>query len=208
VVILKGAGGHFASGADIAEFGDIFSSPSNAEDYLALMEAAGEALENLPKPAIALIEGYCIGAGLALALACDLRIAASGARLGAPPAKLGLVYGPGDIRRLVAAVGVEAAKSMLFTGALVPAETALSMGLVSELHDGDAAAAAHRRAEAIAALSPWSIRTTKAMINLLERADPGYRSQGRAWFADAVEQGDLAEGVLAFSQRRAPIFRD
>jgi enoyl-CoA hydratase/carnithine racemase len=208
VLMLRGAGGDFASGADIAEFGEVFASPKSADAYLGLMEAAGAALEALDRPVIAVIEGYCIGAGLALALACDLRIAAADARLGAPPAKLGLVYGPEDVRRLVEAVGAPAAKSMLLTGALAPAGAALAMGLVTEVHEGDAAAAAERRALEIAALSPWSLRRTKAMINLLASKDLEAAASGRLWFAEAASQGDLAEGLSALSERRAPRFRD
>jgi enoyl-CoA hydratase/carnithine racemase len=208
VLMLRGAGGDFASGADVSEFGEVFASPESASAYLALMEAAGAALEALDQPVIAVIEGYCIGAGLALALACDLRIAAADARLGAPPAKLGLVYGPDDVRRLVGAVGIPAAKAMLLTGALTPADRALAMGLVNEVHEGDVAAAAEARALEIAALCPWSLRRTKAMINLLAAKDLEAAASGRLWFAEAVSQGDLAEGLSALSERRAPRFRD
>ncbi len=208
VLMLRGAGGDFASGADISEFGEVFATSKSAEAYLTLMEAAGAALEALERPVIAVIEGYCIGAGLALALACDLRIAAADARLGAPPAKLGLVYGPDDVRRLVGAVGGAAAKSLLFTGALAPAPLALALGLVNEVHEGEVAEAAEARAQEIAQLSPWSIRRTKAMISLLASGGGGAREAGRRWFGEAVVQGDLSEGLAALAARRKPNFAD
>jgi enoyl-CoA hydratase/carnithine racemase len=85
-LVVRGAGGHFASGADIGEFDEVFADHASALAYGRLIEAATAALAAFDRPVIALIEGYCIGAGLAIALACDLRLAAADAQLGAPPA--------------------------------------------------------------------------------------------------------------------------
>jgi len=208
VLILRGAGENFASGADITEFPKVFADRTSALDYARLLEAATGALAALEKPVIAWIEGYCIGAGLAIALACDLRIAASDARFGAPPAKLGLIYSLGDTRRLVNAVGGSAAKAMLFTGVLYQAATALALGLVDEVHPDDILESEVRaRAGVIAGLSATSIRSAKTMVGLVETGVAGETETTRAMFADAALSEDFAEGLAAFRAKRPPVFQ-
>lgn len=207
LLLVRGAGGNFASGADIAEFPTVFADRAAALEYGRLVEAATGALAELGKPVIAVIEGYCIGAGLAIALACDLRIAAADARLGAPPAKLGLMYSLMDTRRLVLAVGVSAAKGMLFTGELHPAAEALRLRLVDEIHAPQALeAAVAAKAQAICAASPWSIRHAKAVAALIQQGAVADTDQTRAWYADAVVGADFKEGLAAFHERRPPVF--
>ncbi|HYE49685.1 MAG TPA: enoyl-CoA hydratase-related protein, partial [Azospirillaceae bacterium] len=133
VLVVQGAGGTFAAGADISEFGTVYATREDAAAYAADMAAALDGLAGFAKPTLALIEGACVGAGLGVALACDLRFAAADARLGVTPAKLGLVYPLGDTRRLVQAVGPSHAKDLLFTGRLVDAAEALSMGLLNRV---------------------------------------------------------------------------
>jgi enoyl-CoA hydratase/carnithine racemase len=207
VVIVGGAGGDFASGADIAEFPTVFADREAALAYGSLIESATAALAGLEKPVIARIDGYCIGAGLAIALACDLRIAARDARLGAPPARLGLIYSLADTRRLVDAVGASAAKTLLFTGALAPAEEALRLGLVDETHDpGDLGAAVGLMARTIAALSSHSIRRAKVLVAMISRGQREETAETRGWFAEAATGADFAEGLAAFRARRPPVF--
>jgi len=208
VLIVRGAGGHFASGADISEFPMVFAHRQRAGDYARLIEAATGALETLKIPVIALIQGYCIGAGLAIALACDIRIGAQDARLGAPPAKLGLIYSLGDTRRLVNAVGASAAKAMLFSAALHPAPEALRLGLLDEVHPAEALeAAVTAKAQAMAALSRWSIATTKAVVGLVLQGQATDTDATRDLFVDGATGPDLAEGLDAFREKRPPIFR-
>ena len=208
VVIIAGAGGHFASGADIVEFDTVFANRDSALGYGRLLEAATGAIASLGKPVIAQIDGYCIGAGLAIALACDIRIAAADARLGAPPAKLGLIYSLADTRRLVRAVGASAAKTMLFAGALVPAPQALTQGLVDQVHPPEGLDAAVRALVAsISAASPWSIRHAKQVVDMVEHGATEDSEETRGWFADAVEGDDFAEGLAAFHAKRPPVFR-
>jgi enoyl-CoA hydratase/carnithine racemase len=206
-LIIRGAGGHFASGADIAEFPVVFADRQSALDYGRLIETATGAVAALHLPVIAMIEGYCIGAGLAIALACDLRVAAEDAKLGAPPAKLGLIYSLGDTRRLIQAVGASRAKAMLFTGALRDAPDALRLGLVDEIHPPESLdAAAMARAETMAGLSSWSIRHAKAVVGLVLQGVEQETDLTRGWFADAVEGPDFAEGLAAFNEKRKPRF--
>jgi len=208
VLIVRGAGGNFASGADISEFPTLLRDRASALAYGALLSNATDALAGWPGPVIAEIEGYCIGAGLAIALACDLRIAASDARLGAPPAKLGLIYSLGDTRRLMDAVGPSTAKAMLFTAALHVAPEALRLGLVDEVHPAPALAAAVRaKAMTMASLSSGSIRHAKALLAILSTGAREETEETRGWFADAATGDDFAEGLAAYTARRAPAFR-
>jgi enoyl-CoA hydratase/carnithine racemase len=209
VLVVRGAGGAFASGADIGEFPTLFADHAAALAYGALLEAATASIEACDKPVIAAIEGYCIGAGLAVALACDLRLASTSARLGAPPARLGLIYSLGDTRRLVSAVGPSAAKAMLFTARLHDAAQALRLGLIDEVHEPEAFDPAVRAtAETIAALSPHSIGRAKAMVALVTGGLRQETDETRNWFAQAATGPDFAEGLAAFRAKRAPVFRD
>jgi len=206
-LVVRGAGGHFASGADIGEFDEVFADHTSALAYGRLLETATGALAGFDRPVIAVIEGYCIGAGLAVALACDLRIAAADARLGAPPAKLGLIYSLADTRRLVHAVGASAAKAMLFTAVLKSAPEALALGLVDDVHDAEALeAAAAARIAGLCALSPSSIRTAKTLVGRVLDGQLEDSDETRGWFADATQGADFAEGLAAFRARRNPVF--
>jgi enoyl-CoA hydratase/carnithine racemase len=207
VLMVCGAGGSFASGADIAEFPRVFADRAAALAYGSLIEAATGALAGLEKPVLARIDGYCIGAGLAIALACDLRIAARDARLGAPPARLGLIYSLSDTRRLVDAVGASTAKSMLFTAALLGAEDAFRLGLVDEIHaPEDLTAAVAVKARAIAALSSHSVHRAKTLVSMISRGRREETDETRGWFAEAATGADFAEGLAAFKARRPPSF--
>jgi enoyl-CoA hydratase/carnithine racemase len=205
VLVLRGDGGDFAAGADIAEFDTVFASRAATLQYAMTMGSALQALADWPGATLALIEGHCIGAGLALALACDLRCAATDARLGVTPAKLGLLLSLADTRRLVRAVGGSQAREMLYTARLFDAHAALGMGLVDELHAGPAlAAAVFDKADLIASQSAWSVRHTKAVLGLVEAGMSDDNEQARNWFADAVETPEYVERLRAFRQRRKP----
>lgn len=203
LLVVRGAGGHFAAGADIGEFDTVFADRAATLHYGATMAAATRALATLDRPTIARIDGYCIGAGVALALACDLRIAASDATFAVTPSRLGLLFSLADTRRLMLAVGSAAAKDLLFTGRRLEAASALAMGIVSELAAPaalDALVAA--RAEAITSASQWSVRYAKRVVAEIECGIVDDTEETRGWFADATESDDFRDRLLAFRARR------
>lgn len=203
VIVLRGAEGNFAAGADIGEFDTVFADHATTAAYLDLMTAATAAIAEAPVPVIAQIEGLCIGAGVAVALACDIRIADAQASFAVTPAKLGLLYSLTDTRRLIAAVGESQAADLLFTGARIDAERAASIGLVDAIGD---AAAVTAKAALIAANSAWSHAHTKQVIALVRGGVDRDTEATRTWFANAPQTADFAEGLAAFRARRAPEF--
>lgn len=206
VMILSGSGGHFSAGADIAEFGAAFATPESTASQTAAIGRGIEAIAAMDKPVIAAIEGNCVGGGVALALACDLRVAAHAARFAVTPAKLGFLYSLSDTRRLVEAVGASAAKRILFTGAPIEAERALALGLVDTLAPaGEAEAAATSEALLIAAASQFTVRRTKAVLRKMSEGS-ACADDIRQWFQEAVEGEDFSEGYRAFLEKRGPRF--
>jgi len=207
LVVIAGAGGHFAAGADISEFSQTFATPESVAGFADSMGAAMESVATCPKPVIAQIAGACVGGGCGLALACDIRIAASGARLGITPGKLGLAYTLGDTKRLSDAVGFSQAKILLYTGRLVSAETALALGLVDQVVPPDALAeVVLGLAQEIAGASQTSARITKATLALIAGGVTADTPQTREWFSQAAAGPDLAEGRAAFLAKRPPHF--
>lgn len=207
VLVVRGAGAAFAAGADIAEFETTYATRDAALANQETMAKAMTALERFALPTIAAIRGACVGGGCGLALACDLRIADSTARVGITPAKLGLVYGVGDTRRLVEAVGFSAAKSLLFTGRILDAAEAQAIGLLDRVVDAQSLdAAVAEMAETIAGASSFTARATKAIIARLREGVREDDAESRALFADAFEGADFQEGRTAFLQKRTPRF--
>lgn len=207
VLVLAGAGGAFASGADIGEFESVYATRGSAAAYDALVSGALEALATFEKPTLAAIRGACVGGGLALALACDLRLAAEDARLGITPAKLGLMYSLADTKRLADAVGPAAAKDILFTGRLLDAAEALRIGLVQSVHPAEAlAGAAADKAAAVAAASQWSVRSIKRVVRAILDGAREDDAAMKAQFLDALGGEDFREGRDAFLAKRPPRF--
>ena len=206
LLFVRGAGGVFASGADISEMSTVYATSLAALENDSKIQAAMTALEDCPKPVIALIEGPCVGGGCGIALACDIRIGAMGSRYGVTPAKLGLVYGAADTRRLVQAVGLSMAKDILFTGRLLDADEASAVGLIDQLVDADdLESAAIDYADKIAAASQFSIRNQKAILKLLRGGDDD-APQSRALFGSSFEGADFKEGFAAFMEKRPAKF--
>ena len=207
VLVVRGAGGAFAAGADISEFETVYATPERAETYSLAIGAALDGLAAFAKPSIAAIEGPCVGGGCAIALACDLRFAAEGARFAITPARLGLVYPHNDTRRLIEAVGPSAAKDLLFTGRLVEAPEALALRLIDRLVPAGAldAAVAAWVADACAA-SRRTARATKDMIRRIQSGQAHEDDASRQIFLDAFRSEDFAEGYRAFLDKRTPRF--
>ena len=174
LLFVRGAGGVFASGADISEMPVVYATAEAALANDIIIQGAMAALENCPKPVIALIEGPCVGGGCGIALACDIRIGTRDSRYGITPAKLGLVYGAADSRRLVQAVGLSKAKDILFTGRLLEADEAFSIGLIDMLVAPEALdALAADYAVKVGAASQFSIQNQKAILALLRSGEIG-----------------------------------
>jgi enoyl-CoA hydratase/carnithine racemase len=206
-VVVEGAGGHFSAGADIAEFETVYRDAEATRDYIDSIQAALSALASLDRPTIAAIDGSAVGGGLAVALACDLRFVADDAHLAAPPAKLGLLYGPIETSRLVALIGPARAKDLLFSGRRVAPAEALAIGLVdrvvpaAQLNSsvGDYAAA-------LAPLSQRSIRGAKRIVDALAAGLALDSPPLREAVEDAALGEDFREGRAAFVAKRAPRF--
>jgi enoyl-CoA hydratase/carnithine racemase len=207
LLVLRGNGGAFSAGADIAEFPEAYASAEAAIANQKTIQAAMTAVEQCPLPTLAAIDGACYGGGCGLALACDLRFATTGASFAITPAKLGLVYGIDDTRRLAAAVGPSRAKDILFTGRALPATEALQMGLVNAIHaPQDLDAAVERLAQSLGAVSAHSARATKRILAKLADGCLHDDDESRSMFADAFSGADFREGFAAFIERRPPKF--
>ena len=207
VVVLTGAGGMFSSGYDIGGIPDE-AFAEQAERLVAHPFAdALEALDATDVATVAALPGHTVGGGLELALACDLRIAADGIRLGMPPAKLGLVYSHTGLRRFLAAVGEPRTRELFLLGRQVDARTALAWGLVNEVVIGaDLEEASLDMAAELIANAPLSIAGNKRVLRELLRAgvqlDPDVEQQLIELRRSSFDSDDLREGVRAFSEKR------
>lgn len=207
VLVLTGAGDKaFIAGADIAEFKDAGA----VEQYRSMQEGnIYSALEEFPKPIIAMINGYCLGGGCELSMACDIRIASSKARLGQPEINLGIIPGGGGTQRLPRLVGEGHAMRLIMTGEMISAEEAERIGLVEkvfapeELRD-----ATLDMARTIGSRSPIALQAAKESVMAARRTslDEGLKFE-RAWFGLLFSTEDKDEGVDAFLGKREPDFR-
>lgn len=207
VVVLGGAGGHFCSGADIAEFGDIYASDLSAERYNNDYRSVEAQIRDLPVPVIAEIRGACVGGGLGLALSADLRFADTSARMVVTASKLGIAYSAEDCARIIEKIGAVRAKDMLFSARTIEAEEARSWGLVDRLAaPGELAAVVDSYADVLAARSPASLKAMKLIINSLVKPDDSLCQRLRPPYSELFRGVDLAEGVRAFLEKREPAF--
>jgi enoyl-CoA hydratase/carnithine racemase len=199
-IVLAGAGDVFSAGYDIGNL-----SPERLADVLTHpFEAALAALDGVDVPVVAALGGHAFGGGLELALACDLRVCARKAKLGMPPARLGVVYSDTGLRRFVDAIGAARTREMFLTARPVGADEALAWGLVNEVVD-DVPARAVELAASIASLAPLSLRGTKRVLRAL--IDPALEAEVPALREEAFRSDDFAEGVRAFIEKRPPEWR-
>lgn len=208
VVVLRGAGGEaFVSGADISEF-ESSRTGSAAADYDAVSGRAFGALASIQKPVLAMVHGYCVGGGCALALTADLRYAADDAVFAIPAARLGLGYAPAGVEALVRVVGLSAAKEIFFTARRFGAEEALRMHLANGVHPkAELEPRVRETAERIAANAPLTLRSVKRIAAELAR-EPGARDHEAMAQSvrDCFESRDYREGIRAFLEKRRPEF--
>jgi enoyl-CoA hydratase len=209
-VVLAGVGGKaFISGADISEFEQKRGSREAILEYNAVGDRANRAIVECQKPTIAMIQGYCIGGGLGVALGCDLRIASDNSRFGVPAAKLGLGYAFPGIKRLADVVGPSFAKEIFYTARQFDANEALAMGLVNRVRPvAEVESYVADYAARIAENAPMTIAAVKLAV--AEWAtDPEKRNLGAVQAAvDACfASEDYVEGRTAFMQKRKPAFK-
>lgn len=209
VVVMKGAGGKaFASGADISEFGEKRANAEQRKQYGEVAEAGRAWLARLDKPLIAMIEGYCIGGGLAVSLSADVRFAAEGSTFGIPAAKLGLGYDYSGVAALARLVGPSSARDLLFSARFIDADEALRIGLVNfVVPAGELEARVRRYAETVARNAPLTVRAAKAAANLYERYSRTDSSEVAALIDQCFNSDDYAEGRAAFAEKRLPQFK-
>ena len=209
VVIITGAGEKaFISGADITEFKD--ATPISIEQYAsALGQKLFNNIENLNVPIIAMINGFCLGGGLELAMCCDIRVASENAKLGQPEVNIGIFPGGGGTQRLPRLIGWGKAKELIYTGKIIDAAEAASIGLVDKVVPPDKLAEeVEQLAETIASKSPLIIKLVKEVINRGMYTDlAAGLDYEKANFALCFDTEDHTEGVTAFLEKRKPEFK-
>ena len=209
VIVLGGAGPVFCSGADFAAV----SGPKGV-DFLQSFERMLEAVGAHPLPTIARIQGAALGGGLQLATVCDFRVCETGARLGIPSSRLGVVVNLENVERLVDLVGVARAKEVLLGGKTFSGHQAVPAGLVSEVCEpGDLSPVAERMALAIASLAPLSVQGAKRAMRVIteehsvRKLNPRAALEVDALVAEAYASEDLEEGIRAMNEKRRPDFK-
>lgn len=212
VVVFRGAGERaFSAGADISRFREERWSSGQARRYAETAFLRGlDAVDAFSKPALCLIRGACVGGGVELAAAADLRIAGESSRFGVPVAKLGLVAGHSEIRRFVQSIGPARTLDMLLTARLFTAREMLEAGFLARVvPDEEVAEAAYGAAERIASLAPLVHRWHKGFVKkiLKDPALAGLTEEERAREFACFDTEDFREGVDAFLNKRAPEFR-
>ena len=207
VVVFTGAGEKaFIAGADIGEFA---GRTSMMQRDVMTSRGLFTAVDSFPKPVIAMINGFCLGGGCELALACDIRIASENASFGQPEIKLGIIPGGGGTQRLTRLVGEGKAMEMILTGDFIDAKTALSIGLVNHVVPLDQLQTKTMEiANRIADKSPIALQLAKESVKIASRSnlDEGLRREVDL-FALCFSTEDKDEGVSAFLEKRKPAFK-
>jgi len=206
-VVITGAGDKaFCAGADLVVRAEDASEPGGGDTFRPAFERLLDAIVDYPAPVLAAVNGPAIGAGLQLAVACDLRVSAFGATFGIPAGRLGVFLSPANVQRLAALVGQGAARDLLLTSRGLDADEAAAIGLVQR-RVPDALEAALELAEEIAALAPLTVQGHKRALNLVAGGvDATALAEMRELESRAFASQDLREGLAAFTEKRAPRF--
>ena len=211
VVIMRGAGDKaFVAGADISQFKDRRRNMADEEEYRRIGARGRDAINALTKPILAMIHGYCVGGGVAIAISCDIRIAADDARFGIPAARLGLGYHWSGMEQLMARVGPSVTKEIFFTARTDwNAQDALRMGLVNQVvPKAELETFTRDYALMIAKNAPLTMRSAKASVKELLRPTAERDLQHlEKLIADCFNSEDYQEGVRAFAEKRRPQFQ-
>ena len=210
-VVITGTGEVFSAGYDIAGIPEE-TFATDAEALVAHpFHAAMEAVSAHPYPVLAAINGHCLGGGLELAVRCDLRLSAMSAKLGMPPAKLGLIYGHTGLAKFIDVVGLARTKELFLTGRSLSAPRAMAIGLVHDtVQDSELEAAAVELASEVAANAPLSMRGNKHAIETLNsyaRLTPDQESELIELRRSCFGSEDFREGIRAFAEKRRPVWR-
>ena len=210
VVVVHGAGGKsFAAGADISEFEKFRANAEQRAQYARIAGVGQMGLADMGKPLIAMIDGHCIGGGLALALSADLRFATPGSLFGIPAAKLGLGYEYAGLAALARLVGPSSAKELLFSARFLEAEEALRIGLINfVVESSQLEARVADYARRIAANAPLTVHASKAAVRVFERYSVDPAADAIAALVDrCFDSEDYKEGRRAFMEKRPPNFK-
>ena len=209
VLIIKGEGGKsFVSGADISEFEKIRSTPEGVKMYETTSNHMYQGLKDCAKATIAMIEGYCMGGGVALACACDFRICSKDAIFSVPAARLGICYGPNYTRWVVEAVGLSSAKEILMTARRYSADEAHGMGLVNHLVDNsEIEDFTVQYAATIVKNAPLSVLAAKTIASQVSINSSDWdQDLCSEWMEKCTSSQDYNEGRRAFMEKRSPNF--
>jgi enoyl-CoA hydratase len=209
-IVFRGAGTQaFASGADISEFGENRRDTATALAYNAQTDAAYHAIRECPKPTVAMVFGYCMGGAMAIAMACDLRFAAEGARFGIPAARLSIIYGAAAVGQLVDLVGPAYAKDILYSARTVEDREALAIGFIQRLLPADRLERyTYDYLRQVADNAPLSVRGAKVVVeNYLAGLTEERKERLRTLLLEAFESEDYKEGTRAFLEKRPPRFQ-
>ncbi|MBC7230548.1 MAG: enoyl-CoA hydratase/isomerase family protein [Actinobacteria bacterium] len=211
--ILRGAGDRaFSAGMDLSALPE-----GIPEDVQRQIESKGplqfglDAIEDCPFPVIAMIRGYCVGAGCETSMACDLRVGAEGCRMGMPPAKLGIVYPPEGLHRFIRNLGMPVTRRVFFTARLFEGPEALAMGMLDYLvPEEELEGFTEGLAREIAANAPLSVSGHKRVLRIMDRRavlSEEERNEVNAIMGRALASEDAREGLAAFREKRDPVFR-
>lgn len=206
-VVFTGEGKAFIAGADIAAMASM--TPVEARRFATMGHALGSAIENAPFPVIAAVNGFALGGGCELALACDFIYASEKAKLGQPEVKLGVIPGFGGTQRLARRVGIAQARELAYTGDMIGADVALRIGLVNAVFaPDDLMPKAIECAKKIAANGPLAVEAAKRVLLRGEEADLAAANELEAQaFAALFGSGDQREGMKAFVEKRPATFK-
>jgi enoyl-CoA hydratase len=209
-IAFRGAGTEaFASGADISEFEEIRAEKSSVAQYDGLLDQVLHSIQGSPKPSVAMIHGFCLGGGLEVALACDLRYGGQSAQFGIPAARLGLAYNVEGHKRLLETVGHARAREIMYLGRRYSAQEGLAMGLVNALFaDAELERETQAILDTLCTNAPLAIANSKTIIEeYVKSSGPPDAGRIAAAIDRCAKSDDYHEGRRAFMEKRKPAFK-